>query len=117
MTPRQAETLKFLEDEAAAGRPTPSFSEIANHLGLRSKSGVVRLLDALEKRGRVTRLDRTARSVRLVRPWVQCPHCKRSFQAKEIQQGGAAAARQAHNLKVESLNLSPAPKSVNGAMR
>ena len=43
----------------------PSFEEMAEHLGLASKSGVHRLVTALEARGHIQRDGRRARAIRL----------------------------------------------------
>lgn len=55
MTDGQLECLRFVMDfEAARGR-VPTYQEIADGLGLHSKSGVHRYITALEERGRIIR--------------------------------------------------------------
>ncbi len=68
LTPRQATLLAFLESEAAAGRPSPSFQEMADHLGLRSKAGIHRLVTGLEERGHLVRLPHRARALGVAAP-------------------------------------------------
>lgn len=46
---------------------TPSFEEMKNALGLRSKSGIHRIVQALEERGAIVRLPNRARAIGLVR--------------------------------------------------
>jgi SOS-response transcriptional repressor LexA len=66
VTPVQLKCLTYLADYIGARGYSPSFSEIADHMGLASKSGVVRLLNALEDLGKVRRLHQRARSVEVV---------------------------------------------------
>lgn len=66
MTPKQNELYQWLL--ARIDDPIgPSFSQMAEAVGLRAKSGVVRLIDGLEARGLVTRQPNMANSVRAVR--------------------------------------------------
>lgn len=65
LTVAQAELLSFIRWEAEAGR-TPSYEEMKSALGLASKSGVLRLLTALEERGFIIRLPNRARAIALV---------------------------------------------------
>lgn len=67
LTPRQAKVLAFLRERIAATGVGPSFVEIAEHLGIRSKSAVWVLMDALEQRGAIRRPEgRRARAVQIV---------------------------------------------------
>jgi SOS-response transcriptional repressor LexA len=66
LTPRQADLLCFLIAERDAGR-SPSFDEMKFALGLKSKCGIARILDALEERGFVRRLAQRARTVEILR--------------------------------------------------
>lgn len=64
VTPRQKEVLDFIAmycDEQ--GGISPSFDEIKDYVGLRSKSGVHRIVMALEERGLIRRLENRARSI------------------------------------------------------
>lgn len=64
LTNRQKATLTFVADYMAAHEGvSPSYDEIRNGLGLRSKSGVHRLITALAQRGHITRRRDRARSV------------------------------------------------------
>ena len=65
MTEKQMLTLRFLHAQITSNGVCPSFDEIREHLGLASKSGVSRIMDALEERGYTTRLTDRARSVEL----------------------------------------------------
>lgn len=65
MTPKQRECLDFIETFIGPHRFSPSFEEIQMALGLASKSGVSRLVDALEEQGRITRLPGGARNIEI----------------------------------------------------
>lgn len=66
LTPSQRKLLAFITAEVEAGRPPPTFDEMKAHMGLRSKSGIHRLISALEERGHVRRLPNRARAIALV---------------------------------------------------
>ena len=66
LTPKQCELLDYLSARGQTG-VAPSFEEMKQHLGLRSKSGVHRLVAALEERGRIRRLPNRARCIEVVR--------------------------------------------------
>jgi SOS-response transcriptional repressor LexA len=63
MTRKQAELLSYIETYMMAERVAPSFEEMKVALGLKSKSGVARLISALEERGLIRRLANRARSL------------------------------------------------------
>lgn len=51
----------------ATGGVSPSLDEIAKHLGLKSKSGVARILDGLEERRFIARDRGRARNIRILK--------------------------------------------------
>ena len=66
LTTQQKALLNFIVSfSEASGGVMPSFEEMAEHLGIASKSGVHRLVTALERRGHITRDGRRARAIRL----------------------------------------------------
>ena len=67
LTEQQSCLLRFIESRLTDGDVSPSFEEMRLHLGLRSKSGIHRLLEGLRERGCVVRLPHRARSLRVVR--------------------------------------------------
>jgi repressor LexA len=75
LTAKQAECMEFLRSYSRVNGFSPTYSEIRDHLGLASKSGVLRLVIALEQRGHIRRLKHSSRAVRLVEPGMVCPHC------------------------------------------
>lgn len=66
LTRKQGELLTFLDAQERRGI-TPSFEEMQAHLGLQSKSGVHRLITALDERGRIRRIPHRARAIEVVR--------------------------------------------------
>jgi repressor LexA len=77
LTHRESETLAFLREYVAANNgAAPSFDDVKDHLGLKSKSGIHRLLTALEERGLIRRISKRARAIEIIdRSVVICPHC------------------------------------------
>lgn len=66
MTKRQRDLLLFIQSYSKKNGFCPSFDEMREALGLRSKSGVHRLIKSLEERGHITSLYHRARSIELV---------------------------------------------------
>lgn len=66
MTPAQQKCLKFISDYIAANGFSPSYDEIGAHMDLVSKSGVFRMVQCLERAGKVQRLPHVARSLEVV---------------------------------------------------
>lgn len=64
LTSQQAKLLAFIDSR---GVVSPSFDEMKEALGLKSKSSVHRLLGDLEKRGHIRRLPHKARAIAVVR--------------------------------------------------
>jgi len=65
LTPQQSKLLSFIERKCDAGAVTPSYDEMLVEMGLSSKSGIHRLINALEAKGRITRIRAFARSIRI----------------------------------------------------
>ena len=67
LTPKQKELLMFIHERLKETGVPPSFDEMKEALDLRSKSGIHRLITALEERGFVRRLPHRARAMEIVR--------------------------------------------------
>jgi repressor LexA len=67
LTPKQHELLMFIQDRLGRTGVSPSFDEMREALQLKSKSGVHRLISALEERGFIRRLPNRARALEVVR--------------------------------------------------
>ncbi len=67
LTRKQQELLGFIDDRLRADGVSPSFEEMKEALNLRSKSGVHRLINALEERSFIRRLPNRARALEVLR--------------------------------------------------
>jgi repressor LexA len=67
LTKKQHELLMFIHDRLSETGVSPSFEEMKEALDLKSKSGVHRLITALEERGFIVRLANRARALEVVR--------------------------------------------------
>jgi len=67
LTPKQKELLMFIHECLKETGVPPSFDEMKEALDLKSKSGIHRLITALEERGFVRRLPHRARAMEIVR--------------------------------------------------
>ncbi len=67
LTLKQRNLLLFINDRLAAKGVAPSFDEMKEALGLKSKSGIHRLITALEERGFIRRLAHRARALEVLR--------------------------------------------------
>ncbi|MCB1487017.1 MAG: transcriptional repressor LexA [Bauldia sp.] len=67
LTRKQHELLMFIHERLKESGVPPSFDEMKDALDLRSKSGIHRLIRALEERGFIRRLPNRARAIEVVR--------------------------------------------------
>ena len=67
LTRKQHELLCFIHDRLGETGVSPSFEEMKDALDLKSKSGVHRLISALEERGFIRRLPNRARALEVLR--------------------------------------------------
>lgn len=67
LTKKQIQLLEFIQRRMARDGVPPSFDEMKDALDLRSKSGIHRLVTALEERGFIRRLPHRARALEIVR--------------------------------------------------
>ena len=67
LTKKQHELFLFLEERIAQSGVTPSFEEMKNKVGLKSKSGIHRLISALEDRGFIKKLPFKARAIEILK--------------------------------------------------
>jgi repressor LexA len=67
LTSKQKELLMFIHERLKETGIPPSFDEMKEALDLKSKSGIHRLITALEERGFVRRLPHRARAMEIVR--------------------------------------------------
>ncbi len=67
LTKKQHELLIFINDRLSETGVSPSFDEMKEALDLRSKSGIHRLITALEERGFIRRLPHRARALEVLK--------------------------------------------------
>lgn len=67
LTKKQHELLMFINERIKEGGVSPSFDEMKEALDLRSKSGIHRLITALEERGFIRRLAHRARALEILK--------------------------------------------------
>ncbi|WP_319547316.1 transcriptional repressor LexA [Ruegeria conchae] len=67
LTKKQLDLLEFIHKRVQADGVPPSFDEMKAALDLRSKSGIHRLITALEERGFIRRLAHRARAIEIVK--------------------------------------------------
>ncbi|WP_138470164.1 transcriptional repressor LexA [Poseidonocella sp. HB161398] len=67
LTKKMLELLEFIHERQSHDGVPPSFDEMKDHLGLRSKSGIHRLITSMEERGYLRRLPHKARAIEILR--------------------------------------------------
>ncbi|MBO6520699.1 MAG: transcriptional repressor LexA [Rhodospirillales bacterium] len=67
LTRKQYELLMFIDESLKKNGVSPSFDEMKEALGLKSKSGIHRLITGLEERGFIRRLAHRARALEVLK--------------------------------------------------
>ena len=67
LTRKQYELLMFIHERVRESGIPPSFDEMKEALDLKSKSGIHRLITALEERGFLRRMEKRARALEVAR--------------------------------------------------
>ncbi len=67
LTRKQHQLFMFLYERAKESPVSPSYEEMKQHLGLRSKSGIHRMVRALQERGFIAARYGRARSITILR--------------------------------------------------
>ena len=90
LTKKQKDLLEFIHKRLQKDGVPPSFDEMKDALDLRSKSGIHRLITALEERGFIRRLAHRARAIEIVKlpDGMSAP----GFEPKVIEGGAAESA-------------------------
>lgn len=97
LTRKQHELLMFIHERIKESGVSPSFDEMKEALDLASKSGIHRLITALEERGFIRRLAHRARALEVVKLPQQAtmaapPKGRGMFKPQVFEGGGAAPA-------------------------
>lgn len=90
LTEKQRELLLLIHSRLQESGVPPSFDEMRKTLGLRSKSGVHRLVQALEERGFLRRLPRRARALEVLRLPAASPQERMNGGHLSVVNGGRA---------------------------
>jgi len=101
LTRKQHELLMFIHERIQETGVSPSFDEMKEALDLASKSGIHRLITALEERGFIRRLAHRARALEVTKLPEQAtagaPRGRAGFRPGVIEGGGRSAPVEAAN--------------------
>ncbi len=92
LTRKQIDLLKLIHTRMEAEGVAPSFDEMKDALDLRSKSGIHRLITALEERGFIRRLPHRARAIEVLK--LPDALMSQGFEARVIEGGAKAMPKQ-----------------------
>ncbi|GGE41739.1 transcriptional repressor LexA [Actibacterium pelagium] len=106
LTRKQLQLLEFINKRLQQDGVPPSFDEMKDALDLRSKSGIHRLITALEERGFIRRLAHRARAIEIVK--LPDSLDKGGFKPKVIE-GDAPPPPPANAIAVDSLHALELP--------
>ena len=106
LTRKQHELLMFIHERIKESGVSPSFDEMKEALDLASKSGIHRLITALEERGFIRRLAHRARALEVIKlPEAAAPPTRQPFKPQVVEgkrpsPPTISAANDAHDLPV-----------------
>jgi len=104
LTRKQHELLMFIHERLKEAGVPPSFDEMKDALDLKSKSGIHRLITALEERGFIRRLPNRARALEVIKlpeSYVPSPAGRKPF-SPSVVDGGLGKAPAAPTLPVSA---------------
>jgi repressor LexA len=102
LTRKQYELLRFINERLKEAGVPPSFDEMKDALDLRSKSGIHRLITALEERGFIRRLPNRARAIEVIK-------------LPELSGGGSGGGRRGFTPSVIEGNLGKGRSANSGS--
>ena len=109
LTRKQLDLLDFINKRMVRDGVPPSFDEMKEALDLRSKSGIHRLITALEERGFIRRLAHRARAIEIVKlPESLGGESDDGFTPRVIE-GGAAKSAASTPTPVETMHAMELP--------
>ncbi|MGF1552486.1 MAG: transcriptional repressor LexA [Paracoccaceae bacterium] len=111
LTRKQYDLLVFIHQRVQRDGVSPSFDEMKEALELRSKSGIHRLITALEERGFIRRLPHRARAIEVVRlpENVDAPRARREGFRPAVIEGDRVSEPAAARRPAEGPNLGAVP--------
>ena len=92
LTRKQHELLMFIHERIKESGVSPSFDEMKDALDLASKSGIHRLITALEERGFIRRLAHRARALEVVKMPEEATTGRRQPFKPQVVEGGSRPA-------------------------
>ncbi len=104
LTKKQLELLKFIDKRVQRDGVPPSFDEMKEALDLRSKSGIHRLITALEERGFIRRLAHRARALEILK-LPDAMEKTSGFTPRVIEGDRSAPPRRAMPVEVDAVEL------------
>ena len=107
LTKRQYQLLMLIEKKLRENGVSPSFEEMKEAIGLKSKSGIHRLISGLEERGFIRRLPNRARALEVLRLPENQSDNEKSVTAKSLiaQKTTSSFSRLNENLVANSVEL------------
>jgi len=102
LTRKQHQLLTYIDDHLNTNGVPPSYDEMKDALGLKSKSGIHRLITALEERGFIRRLPHKARALEVLKKpqnMIDDPPAKGSFEPRVVDGTFGRTAKQEDNGK------------------
>lgn len=110
LTKKQLDLLAFIHKRVQRDGVPPSFDEMKEALDLRSKSGIHRLITALEERGFIRRLAHRARALEIVKlPESLGGDASHGFTPRVIDGDKPAAPQPANSLDIDSSSVIDLP--------
>ncbi len=104
LTKKQLDLLEFIHARVQRDGVPPSFDEMKEALDLRSKSGIHRLITALEERGFIRRLAHRARALEIVKlPESMGGEASHGFTPRVIEGEKPDAGQPANALPIEAV--------------
>tara|TARA_B100000780_G_scaffold132512_1_gene92930 strand:+ start:341 stop:1033 length:693 start_codon:yes stop_codon:yes gene_type:complete len=107
LTKKQLQLLEFIHARTQVDGVSPSFDEMKEALDLRSKSGIHRLITALEERGFIRRLAHRARAIEIIRMPASMTFPNRSFKPRVIK--GSRPERPAEAVDLDGSEVKSLP--------
>jgi repressor LexA len=112
LTRKQHELLMFIHERIKETGVSPSFDEMKEALDLASKSGIHRLITALEERGFIRRLAHRARALEVVKLPQQAttaspPKGRGTFKPQIVEGGGSAPSVPAPQIAADNTRELP----------
>ena len=106
LTRKQLDLLTFIHERVKKEGVPPSFDEMKEALDLRSKSGIHRLITALEERGFIRRLAHRARALEIIKlPDSMLKTGSGGFRPSVIEGSGGMRPQQAMPVEAQSLEI------------